>query len=122
MTTFKRWNKNKIFTVNRFAVDDGPYFITQKQPKLFGRMYLRYYLLMAVAVFLVATVVKYLILFFEHKRNMMKYVQHLPSPKEYPIIGSALRFFGKNSEGKYFFPDLNAVFIFRFEVCNQIRK
>lgn len=64
-------------------------------------MYLRYYLLMAVAVFLVTTAVKYLIRFWQHKRHMMKYVQHLPSPKEYPIIGSALRFFGKNSEGMY---------------------
>lgn len=62
-------------------------------------MYLRYYLLMAVAIFLVVNAVKYFIRFYKHKRYMMTYVQHLPSPKEYPLIGSALRFFGKNSEG-----------------------
>lgn len=69
-------------------------------------MYLRYYLLLAFVTFLIVNVVKYIIRFNRNKRQMMKYVQHLPSPKEYPIIGSALRFFGKNTEGEFRVPHL----------------
>lgn len=32
-----------------------------------------------------------------HKRNLLKYVKHLPAYKEYPIIGTAYRFVGKNN-------------------------
>lgn len=35
-----------------------------------------------------------------HKQKYMKYVRHLPSPKEYPFIGSAYRVIGKNTKGK----------------------
>lgn len=48
---------------------------------------------------LLLTVLMYfLIKFSTRKKRIMKYVGHLPSPKEYPFIGSGLHFIGKNTE------------------------
>lgn len=68
-------------------------------------MYLIIWFLLAVAFIYVIWL---LIKFNRRKQKISKYVQHLSSPKEYPVIGSALRFFGKSSEGEmktndYFF-------------------
>lgn len=62
-------------------------------------MYLTKWLLVAAAVFGVVLIVRFLIKFNRRKKRILKYVQHLATPKEYPIIGSGLRFFGKNTEG-----------------------
>lgn len=60
-------------------------------------MYLTVWLLLAIGFILI---VQFFIKFIRRKQKISKYVQHLSSPKEYPVIGSALRFFGKSSEGE----------------------
>lgn len=55
--------------------------------------------LLVFTIFGFMIVIRFLIKFNRRKRKILKYVQHLASPKEYPIFGSALRFFGKSSEG-----------------------
>lgn len=40
--------------------------------------------------------------FNRRKQRLLEYVKHLPSPNEFPVIGSGLRFFGKTTEGKVF--------------------
>lgn len=63
-------------------------------------MYLTMWLLVAAAIFCVFSIVRFLIKFNRRKKRISKYVEHLASPKdEYPLIGSALRFFGKSTEG-----------------------
>lgn len=57
--------------------------------------------LLAFVIFCFIVIVRFLIKFTRRKEKILKYVQHLSSPKEYPIIGSALRFLGKSSEGEY---------------------
>lgn len=63
-------------------------------------MYLTVWLLLGSAIFCIFSIVRFFIKFNRRKQRILKYVQHLSSPKEYPIIGSGLRFFGKNSEGR----------------------
>lgn len=65
-------------------------------------MYLTKWLLVAAAVFGVVLIVRFLIKFNRRKKRILKYVEHLATPKEYPIIGSGLRFFGKSTEGGMF--------------------
>lgn len=40
--------------------------------------------------------------FYLHKRKIMKYVGHLPSLPEIPVVGSGLYFVGKNTIGESF--------------------
>lgn len=56
-------------------------------------------IIMLIALFFLITIVFFYIRFAVKKHRMMKYVGHLPGPKEYPIIGSGLKFLGKNTEG-----------------------
>lgn len=62
--------------------------------------------------------------FFIQKHKLMKYVQQLPSPPEYPIVGSSFRFFGKNSQRMWnsflvsFFSSFD--FLVLNVVCNYI--
>lgn len=51
-------------------------------------------------IFGLIVVIQFWIKFSRRKQKLSKYVEHLSSPKEYPVIGSALRFFGKSSEGE----------------------
>lgn len=64
------------------------------------KMYLTIWFLLAITIIGVILIIQYLIKFNRRKQKISKYVQHLPAPKEYPVIGSALRFFGKSSEGE----------------------
>lgn len=63
-------------------------------------MYVTTWLLLVTVVFSLYTLIRFFVKFNRRKRRILKYVQHLSSPKEYPVIGSGLRFFGKSSEGK----------------------
>lgn len=65
-------------------------------------MLLRYSLLIVVLLlitFLIVMPVRFVVRLQRRKRRLLKYVGHLPSPKELPIVGSGLRFVWKNSEG-----------------------
>lgn len=55
---------------------------------------------MIVLILLFTILATVLLKWTRHKQNYMKYVQHLPSPKEYPFIGSAYRVLGKDTKGK----------------------
>lgn len=64
---------------------------------------IRYSLLIVVLLiiaFVIVTPVRFVVRLQRRKRRLLKYVGHLPSPKELPIVGSGLRFVWKNSEGK----------------------
>lgn len=63
-------------------------------------MYLTIWFLLAFTTVGFIAIIGFLIKFNRRKRKISKYVKHLPSPKEYPVFGSALRFFGKSSEGE----------------------
>lgn len=63
-------------------------------------MYLTIWLLVAAVFFGCFTIIRFFIKFNRRKQKILKYVSHLSSPKEYPIVGSGLRFFGKSSEGE----------------------
>lgn len=54
---------------------------------------------MIIASFFLISIVFFYIRLMVRKWRMMKYVGHLRGPKEYPIIGSGLKFLGKNTEG-----------------------
>lgn len=63
---------------------------------------LRYSLLILVilsVIFIIVVPVRFIVRLQRRKRRLLKYVGHLPSPKELPIVGSGLRFVWKNSEG-----------------------
>ncbi len=65
-------------------------------------IHLRSVLLILVILFLIYLIVvpvRFVIRLQRRKKRLLKYVGHLPSPKELPIVGSGLRFVGKNSEG-----------------------
>lgn len=65
---------------------------------------LRYSLLIVVLlliVFLIVKPVRFVVRLQRRKKRLLKYVGHLPSPNELPIVGSGLRFVWKNSEGKF---------------------
>lgn len=57
------------------------------------------YLLNILIILILYTIGKFVWKIERKKRRLTKYVKHLPTPKEYPLFGSALRFFGKNTEG-----------------------
>lgn len=62
-------------------------------------MSLTSFLLYAILSLSFIVTVRFFIKFNRRKEKILKYVCHLQSPKEYPIIGSCLRFFRKSSEG-----------------------
>lgn len=57
-------------------------------------------LVVVLVVVLIIMPARFVIRLNRRKKRLLKYVGHLPSPKEeWPIIGSGLRFIWKNSEG-----------------------
>lgn len=62
-------------------------------------MYLIAWFAYAIALLSFVFIVRFFIKFNRRKQRILKYVKHLSSPKEYPFIGSGLRFFAKNSQG-----------------------
>lgn len=56
-------------------------------------------LVLLLLVYLIVVPVRFVVRLQRRKRRLLKYVGHLPSPKELPIVGSGLRFVWKNSEG-----------------------
>lgn len=64
------------------------------------KMYITKWILLALAMIGFIVIIRFWIKFNRRKQRISKYVEHLSSPKEYPVIGSALRFFGKSSEGE----------------------
>lgn len=55
-------------------------------------------LIILFLIFLITIPVRYVLRLQRRKKRLLKYVGHLPSPKELPIVGSGLRFVWKNSE------------------------
>lgn len=51
--------------------------------------------LLVLFVFISLLLIKYKL----YKKRLMKYVGHLPSPAQYPLIGSGYMFIGKNTRG-----------------------
>lgn len=64
-------------------------------------MLFRLYLLIAIASLLFFKPISYIVGCYRRKRKLMKYVEHLPSPKEYPLVGVGNQFFWKNNEGEH---------------------
>lgn len=69
----------------------------QLDSEMFVKCWLLVILLLICAIFLI----HYLIRFNRRKNKILKYVGHLQSPPELPIVGSGLLFFGKNTDGTY---------------------
>lgn len=65
--------------------------------KMFVKFWILVILLLVCAIFLI----HYLIRFNRRKKRILKYVGHLQSPPELPIVGSGLLFLGKNTDGMY---------------------
>lgn len=63
-------------------------------------MFFRLYLLIAIASLLFFKPISCIVGFYRRKRKLSKYIEHLPTPKSYPIIGIGNRFFWKNNEGE----------------------
>lgn len=59
----------------------------------------RYYLLAAFTVIVFWWPLNYLIGCFLYKRRVNRVTKNILAIDDYPIIGSALRFLGKNNEG-----------------------
>lgn len=64
-------------------------------------MFFRLYLLIAIASLLFFKPISYIVGCYRRKWKLLKYVEHLPSPKEYPLVGIGNRFFWKNNEGEH---------------------
>lgn len=62
-------------------------------------MFFRHYLFAVVIILIFVMPVRYFVNFYRRKKRMMKYVQHLRMPVDYPIVGSGYRFIGKSNEG-----------------------
>lgn len=60
---------------------------------------LRYFLLAVSVVLLLWWPVNYLLTFFLYKRRVLKTAKDVQSVDDYPLIGCALRFWGKDNEG-----------------------
>lgn len=65
-------------------------------------MYLSLWLFAIVILILLSKITWFFVRFNRRKQRLLEYVKHLPSPNEFPVIGSGLRFFGKTTEGKVF--------------------
>lgn len=65
-------------------------------------MSLRIWLLVFVVLLLIVTSIRHLIRIQIWKRKITKIVEHLPSPKLHPILGSGILFIGKSTERKQF--------------------
>lgn len=63
---------------------------------MFSVKYCLFLILLFVGTILI---VRFLIRFNRRKKKILKYVKHLQSPPDLPIVGSGLLFFGKNTEG-----------------------
>lgn len=63
-------------------------------------MFFRLYLLIAIALLLLFKPISYVVGFYRRKKRLSKYVEHLPKPKEFPILGIGNRFFWKNNQGE----------------------
>lgn len=63
-------------------------------------MFFRLYLLIAIASLLFFKPISFIVGCYRRKRKLLKYVEHLQSPKEYPLVGIGNRFFWKNNEGE----------------------
>lgn len=57
-------------------------------------------LVLLFVIFVIAVPIRFVVRLQRKKKRLLKYVGHLSSPKELPIVGSSLRFIWKNSEGK----------------------
>lgn len=95
-------------TVVTFVSSSSKSFIRRKMINAivsnisYTMVHLRSVLLILVVlflIFLIALPVKYVLRLHRRKKRLLKYVSHLPSPNELPIVGSGLRFVWKNSEG-----------------------
>lgn len=63
-------------------------------------MYLSFGLFGCVTLVLLLKLFQFFIRFQRRKNRILQYIKHLPSPNEYPVIGSGFRFLGKSTEGK----------------------
>lgn len=77
-------------------------------------------------IFLLLLIVIGLYCYFKlslHKQRLMKYVGHLPSPKEYPIVGCGINFMGKNTERMSYCIAVSSLnFICAFHLCFYCRN
>lgn len=72
-------------------------------------------MLAAIAVIMLWWPIKLLLSHFLYKRRVTKITQNMPALSDYPILGCALRFLGKNNEGLFLLAnqmlfDFNRVF------------
>lgn len=62
-------------------------------------MFFRLYLLIAIVSLIFFKPISFIVGLYWQKKKLAKYVEHLPSPKQYPLVGIGNRFFWKNNEG-----------------------
>lgn len=85
-------------------------------------MHLSIWFLLVIVILGFIVLIRFFIKFNRRKQKMLKYVQHLSSPKEFPIIGSALRFFGKSSEGELKFLEIGKQIELNANKSNKIQN
>lgn len=80
----------------RVASDSGEKF--KFKPRAVTMFY-RLYLLIAIVSLIFFKPISHIVGLYWQKKKLAKYVEHLPSPKHYPLVGVGNRFFWKNNEG-----------------------
>lgn len=73
--------------------------INEKYPDANKMIIIRYYLLVTMAVIAFWWPLRYLLSRFLYKRRVSRLTQNIPSMDDFPFLGCALRFMGKNNEG-----------------------